>query len=172
MDLRGPAAVRAWRSVDDGVMGGRSTSALVPGLGCAAFAGELRPQEGKGFASVRSPKLDLDLSPFAGLQLLVRGDGRAYELRLRDDPDPGAPDSRAPAYRADLLAPAGVWHHERLPFAAFRAVHRGHPVPGAPPLDLARVSSFSLLLADGRDGPFRLEVAWIGGLSAPDCAPP
>ena len=48
----------------------------------------------------------------------------------------------------------------RLPLAALRPTVRGDALPG-PPLDPARVREIGLLIADKREGAFRLEVDWI-----------
>ena len=73
-----------WRTVLDGVMGGRSTGSFEVEAGRMAFTGVLNTNGG-GFSSVRRPGRDLKLGQPGeqGIHLRVRGDGRKYTLRLR-----------------------------------------------------------------------------------------
>jgi monofunctional biosynthetic peptidoglycan transglycosylase len=152
------AGARAWRSIDDVVMGGLSSSGMVLEDGVAVFRGEVSLENNGGFASVRSEPQDHDLSAFDGVVLRVRGDGKGYRFRLRT--------TRAfdgVSYQAPLEPAAGTWQEVTIPFSAFEPVFRGRRVPDHPPLDPARVQTFGLLIADRQAGPFRLEVEWIRG---------
>jgi monofunctional biosynthetic peptidoglycan transglycosylase len=156
-DFSGPGAVRGWEPVGDRVMGGVSTGRLVaPPGGPGVFEGEVSLAHGGGFASVRSPPGRFDLSGAAALVLEVRGDGRAYKLGLRTDPD-----LDGPSWQAGFRPAPGRWEAIRLPLRAFRAVWRGRPVPGAPPLDPSGVVRFGLVVGDRQAGPLRLEIAAI-----------
>ena len=52
------------------------------------------------------------------------------------------------------------WQTVRVPFSSLKATVHGEPVD-AEPLALDAVESIALYIADGKDGPFRLEVDWI-----------
>ena len=147
-----------WRSINDVVMGGASSSEMVVFDGVAAFRGELSLAGGGGFASVRSDPRDLDLSDFTGLVLRVRGDGKRYKLRLRT-----TASFDGVSYQAPLQPSAGVWQEVAIPFAAFEPVFRGRPVPDHPPLDRSQVKTVGLLISDRQAGPFRIEIEWIRG---------
>lgn len=149
------AETETWPSIDDGVMGGLSASAMVIDDGVASFRGEVSFANNGGFASVRSRPQPRDLSACAGLVLRVRGDGRRYGLRLRTD---AAFDGVS--YQAELQPPAGEWVEVALPFTAFEPVFRGRRVADHPPLDPARVTTFGLIIAR-QEGAFRLDLAWI-----------
>ena len=86
----------------------------------------------------------------------MKGDGKRYKLNLRMD---GAFDSVQ--YQGAFTAPT-TWSEIEVPFTSFVGRFRGRPVSGAPPLDPARILTFGLLIADGQEGPFVLDVAWIG----------
>jgi monofunctional biosynthetic peptidoglycan transglycosylase len=154
------AEAEIWPSIDDGVMGGLSTSAMVIEGGVASFRGEVSFANNGGFASVRSRPQPRDLSALDGLLLRVRGDGRRYGFRLRTD---AAFDGVS--YQAELAPLAGEWVEVALPFTAFEPVYRGRRVADHPPLDPARVTTFGLIIAR-QEGPFRLDLAWIRGLQA------
>ena len=156
-DFADPTHVEAWEWVGDPVMGGVSTGSFVGVAGgVAVFAGTVSLAQGGGFASVRSAPGVFDLSGYEGILLDVRGDGRAYKLSLRTDPW-----FDAVAYQLRFATRPGARDEHRLPFSAFRPTWRGRPVPGAPPVEPARIASFGLVAGDGLAGPFRLEIAAI-----------
>ena len=69
-----------WVTVNDGVMGGRSTGGPSFADGLMTFSG-VTNTNGGGFSSIRSAPVELDLSIYAGLRLNVIGDGRRYTWR-------------------------------------------------------------------------------------------
>jgi hypothetical protein len=74
-----------WQTVNDGVMGGISSSRMAEADGVLSFEGELSLENNGGFASVRR-LVDTDLSQVTGVRLEVRGDQRTYQFRLRQRP--------------------------------------------------------------------------------------
>lgn len=147
----------AWRSINDVVMGGVSSSELrVTAEGVAIFEGIVSLERGGGFASVSSPFAGMDLGNFEGIEVRVRGDGKDYRLRVRtNDGDEGV------AYQASFQTERGIWRTEELPFEAFEARYHGRSVPDAQPLDAGKIVSFGFLIADRQAGPFHLEIDWI-----------
>lgn len=143
-----------WFVVNDGVMGGRSSGFVTVQAGTLRFSGTLVTRGG-GFTSVRARRV-IDLTGAAGLELRVRGDGRQYEVEVDD----GLRGNRGNlSRRAPFVAPA-EWTLVRVPFSALRDTVFGQAV-NAPPIDLARIQGLGLYIADGRDGPFRLDVDFI-----------
>jgi NADH dehydrogenase [ubiquinone] 1 alpha subcomplex assembly factor 1 len=137
------------RVINDDVMGGRSRSTLLRTATGLLFEGEVSLANGGGFASFRAP---LDLPPrAAAVQVACRGDERRYRFVLRT-----AEGSRAAQYQAPFIAPRS---RTTLSFAPgdFVARLRGRLV-AAPPLCLAEVRAFGLLIGDGQSGPFRVEL--------------
>ncbi len=158
LDLRGGPPPHA-RIVNDPVMGGRSTSELKPGDGCAVFTGHVSLQNNGGFASVRFPIDDGALAGAEAVRIRVRGDDRRYELRLR----PGTEFSEV-AYGAAFDPPAGEWATVEMPLDAFEPSWRGRRPPDADPLDPGGVGMVAFMIKDGREGPFRLEIAWVAAV--------
>jgi len=155
-----------WVEINDGVMGGVSSSdfSLLPGLG-AVFSGDVSLDNGGGFASVRSPPVDQDLSGFVSFALRVRGDGRRFKFNARTDSrlDP-------PVYQHAFETTRGAWQEHRLGFAQFIPSFRGRVLSNAPRMNPARIASLGFLIAGQQSGPFRLEIAWIKASgSADDC---
>ena len=162
IDFRFPGQTAHWRAVDDRVMGGVSRSRFEETEeGTAAFRGEVSLENGGGFASVRCDFTPRNLGFWRGLALRVRGDGRAYKLRLRDHVAAGGAD-----YQARFGTVPGAWITVRLPFESFAPTSRGKPVPGAGPLDLASVTTIGLLVSEQQAGCFELELGWIGAYGA------
>ncbi|GAB2656487.1 CIA30 family protein [Arenimonas aestuarii] len=147
-----------WVAVNDGVMGGRSRGGPEVEAGLLRFSGVLSLENNGGFSSVRTVGRDFDFSDAAAVVLRVRGDGRRYQLRL-------ATDARfrgiTVSYGGEFGTEAGQWTVARVPLADLRPSAHGFALQG-PPLDAGRVREIGLLIGDKREGPFRLEVDWIG----------
>jgi len=159
LDFFQPGSMQ-WTIINDGVMGGLSTSNLeLTEEGTGLFAGFVSLENNGGFASTRTEVQDLDLSPHEGVTLRVRGDGRRYQLRFRLD---GSFDGVA--YQAEFDTSPGEWMEIDLLFEEFRPTFRGRVPPGSGPLDPARIQQIGFLIGDKKEGPFKLEIAWVGAL--------
>lgn len=144
-----------WNVVNDGVMGGRSAGFVSVADGILRFTGTLVTQGG-GFTLVRARR-EADLSGLLGLELRVRGSGRSFQVEVDD----GLRTSFGRRVsRRGPFTPTAEWSVVRVPFSSFRSTVFGRPV-NAPAIDLARIESIGLFIADGQDGPFVLEVDWI-----------
>jgi len=145
-----------WRSIDDPVMGGESRSVMQPGpAGTAWFTGTVSLANNGGFAAVHRSLEPGLLSGYDALALRIRGDGRRYSLRLRQDSD-----FDGISYRQDFLTGDGEWETVLLSLSAFEAVFRGRHLPTAGALERSRVNRIGLLIAR-QPGPFRLQLRWI-----------
>lgn len=149
-----------WYVLNDNVMGGRSEGRIEERTDRIVFTGSTNTNGG-GFSSIRTQALELDLADRAGIRLRVKGDGRCYTWRLSTD---ARFQGRPLAYRADFPAPAGKWQSIDLPFSGFVPMFRGRQLDG-PPLDSSRISGMGLMIYDGSDGPFELQLAGIGAYS-------
>ena len=156
-DFESAVSVADWSAIDDTVMGGVSHSRLRHDpAGYAVFEGIVSLEHNGGFASIRSRPMDLGFPGAGSYMLDVRGDGKRFKLNLRtDDAFDGV------NYQAMFAAPAGTWILLRLPLSDFRPTFRGRSVPGAPPLDPARVRQIGLMIADRQAGSFALAVRSI-----------
>lgn len=154
VDFAAPSAADAWSVVNDGVMGGLSSSRFrSSGAKTCVFEGEVSLENGGGFASARREIAAGDLQAADAIHLAFAGDGHSYKLRLRM-----AESSRAPSYEAEFATNAGSWSTQRFPLAALQPMWRGRPVPGAEPLDPSRVCGLGILIGGRQAGPFRLEL--------------
>jgi hypothetical protein len=144
--------------VNDGVMGGRSSSRVeFDPSGFAVFEGDLSLENNGGFASARLPIPARSMRDASHLVLRVRGDGHRYQARLRR-----GRSWDGIAYTAGFDTRAGEWLVVELAIESFQPSFRGFRPRGAGPVDPAEVGQVGLMLTDKQEGPFRLEIEWIG----------
>ncbi len=138
-----PAIAALWGSLDDGVMGGVSTSQVQWQEGLR-FVGKVSTANSGGFASIRTRNIEppLNLGKWQGTVLQVQGDGQRYKWILRDDP---GWDSLAycRSFDTDAALPSSV----RTPFLEMVATRRARTVPDASSLNPARLYSMQLMLS-------------------------
>lgn len=145
-----------WRAINDGVMGGRSSGGPSFEDGRMVFSGEINTNGG-GFSSVRAPLQTGVLSDADGIKLRVKSDGRAYKITLRTNARMGW---REVSFQGEIpKTPIGEWAEVMVPFDALEASVFGRPVRAW--FDRETVQTVGIILADGVDGPFSLEVEWI-----------
>jgi monofunctional biosynthetic peptidoglycan transglycosylase len=143
-----------WAAVNDGVMGGLSTGRMVETETGLRFQGVLSLENNGGFASVRRA-VDQDLSAATGVRIRLRGDGRSYQFRVRQDSG-----FDGVAWRARFVT-TGDWQTVELSLADFEPVYRGRPVPDAGPLSPAKIRQLGFMLADKKPGSFQLDIRSI-----------
>ena len=149
----------AWRSINDGVMGGLSSGGMTQLEEGLRFTGELSLENNGGFSSARS-LVEQDLTGATRVRLEVRGDGREYQFRIRQDSQ-----FDGVAWRA-LFATTDEWQTVEIALDEFNPVFRGRPVAGAGPVVASRIRQIGFLLADKNDGRFELDIRRIEFLGA------
>ena len=140
-----------WFIVNDGVMGGHSDGHVAREAGALVFSGTLVTRDG-GFTATRVDKV-ADLSGTSAVELVVRGDGRTYDLELSD----GVYRRGEMVSRTAPFETTGERQTVRVLFAALDATVFGEPVD-VPTFNPAALTGVGIFIADGHDGPFRLEV--------------
>ncbi len=159
-----PAAAGRWASIDDPVMGGRSRSTAAVQSGALVFSGTLSLENNGGFASVRAraDASQANLNPYTAVRLRVRGDGSTYIFALDSVSDPRL------TYWQRFPTTPGAWLEVTLPLRGFEPQWRGYTPRNAPALDPRGILSYGFYIADKQAGPFRLEVARIEAVRAPE----
>ncbi|NLO07295.1 MAG: CIA30 family protein [candidate division WS1 bacterium] len=160
-DLSDPRAVRNWQNIDDTVMGGHSRSSAKAEDGALIFSGNLSLEGGGGFCSIRSAGPELNLSHREGIAVHIMTDDRAYILSLRNEPG-----RDVVVYQHPLPTHPQQWVTVHALFADFEPTWHGEIIEDAPPLNLSRLQSVGFVISDGREGPFRLQVASIQAFGA------
>jgi len=146
---------REWRIVNDGVMGGISTSSLaLTGEGHGQFSGHVSLANYGGFASMQ---LDTSIQVGAEKQwivLRIKGDGRRYEFRLKGRV------SEAESY-VHPFTTSGAWETIRLPLRDFYPQFRGRKL-NSPNFNFPHIEQLIFLIANKQEEDFALLIDWIG----------
>ncbi|CAL5409001.1 unnamed protein product [Camellia sinensis] len=165
----------AWGALDDVVMGGvsESTFQIDPTGGenggpSGLFKGVVSTANNGGFTSIRTKNFSVpeNLSPYDGLELRIKGDGRRYKLIIRT-----SRDWDTVGYTSSFDTVEGQWQSVRVPFTSLRRVFRARTVSDAPPFDSSSIISLQLMFSkfeyDGKlnptfkEGAFQLPVSSI-----------
>jgi len=144
----------SWRSVNDGVMGGRSAGGMVQSDAGLKFTGRLSLENNGGFSSVRR-SIKQDVSTATGVRVQVRGDGRDYQFRIRQNTG-----FDGVAWSA-VFPSTSEWQQIDIAFDQFSPVFRGRNVPQAGPVVASAIQQIGFLLADKNPGQFELEIRHI-----------
>ena len=147
-----------WVIVNDGVMGGLSKGKVeISEEGIMKFSGNLSLENNGGFSLVESNEIDLNLSNDLGVLLLVKGDGREYQVRFESDATfRGQPVS----FSGTFATKKGEWQQVKVPFSEFKGGWRGRDLPDEK-LNPAVIGRVGIIIADKKQAPFELEVDWI-----------
>jgi NADH dehydrogenase [ubiquinone] 1 alpha subcomplex assembly factor 1 len=151
-----PRLDQRWMIVNDGVMGGLSQSSVFRHENVYRFSGYLSLGNNGGFASTRFLTPKGNLSAFDGIRIRVRGDGRTYRIQLRS-----RRRYNGIAYQADFRTRDDEWTEITVPFTKMIPVWRGRYVRGAKPLDRSSIRQVGFMIADGRAGPFQLDIEQV-----------
>jgi len=148
----------SWFAVNDGVMGGLSQGAVSFASGALVHTGVINTNGG-GFSSVRAGLPEDILVGYTRLHIRLNTFGRQYAVNLGDN------RYRNVSHRALLQASLGdTWQEVFIDFDQTVPTRIGFRVD-AEPFAASAINELSLILADGVDGPFRMEVAWIKACS-------
>ena len=152
-----PAEVRAWQTVNDDVMGGRSRGGSVVEEGQLVFTGSINTNGG-GFSSVRREMKPGALEGMRAFILSIKSDGRAYQLIARTS---ARFRGRYVSYQAAIpMSPEGEWSNVRISLSDFVPSVFGRIVP-ASEISPAEVNEIGFIIADSVDGDFALSVRSI-----------
>ncbi len=148
---------REWLVVNDNVMGGRSLGGLSFAGGSLIFEGEINT-DGGGFSSLRLPLEPEALADHDRIVFRARSDSRRYMVTFDDSLESR---NRRVSHRAPIeFEAAGDWQTVSVSFDDLFPAIFGNPVDDVPfRKDLA--TRLGLMISDGVDGPFRLEIDWI-----------
>ena len=152
---------RNWFIVNDGVMGGLSAGQGAIDDSILGFTGTVITAGG-GFTSVRLA-LDGELAGTDRIRVRLRRDARTYGLTLEDDQ---TINGRRISHRADLPA-TGELDGEgfavvELTYSVLEPTIFGQRV-AAEPFRPDTASEIGIIIADGVDGDFAVEIDWIDG---------
>ena len=145
-----------WRIINDGVMGGISTSIFKVNDGVANFSGNVSPENNGGFASVRANVELENLTGYAGVEIRTRGDGKTYSLRFRTNNN-----FDGISYQAKFKSEEEKWSIVKIPLEKFVPTFRGRTIPNQPVLISEEIKQVGLLIADKQFGEFNIDIDYI-----------
>uniref|UniRef100_A0A8C4UQ70 Complex I intermediate-associated protein 30, mitochondrial n=1 Tax=Falco tinnunculus TaxID=100819 RepID=A0A8C4UQ70_FALTI len=164
-----------------GEIGGKSEVYLKLGRNnqAALLYGNLNtevPRDGEtkysGYCSMRAKPLVgsfarkkyYDWSNFNSLYLRVRGDGRPWMVNIYTDPY--FSHQKDDLYNYFMFTRGGpYWEEIKIPFSKFFLSSRGRVQDDQHPIWLDKISTLGLTIGDKVDGPFQLEIDFIGLLN-------
>ena len=163
-------AAERWRVVNDGVMGGLSFGSLSIDGGVLRFEGEINT-DGGGFSLIETSTLRNGgslrdaLTEAEFLRVRVRAeDGRAYELIAEDDV---ARSSRQIMHFAPIpISTTPGWEELDVSITDLSPRIFGRTVTAEPAFEAGQARSIGIILADGVDGAFVLEIDRIDACTA------
>lgn len=146
-----------WQTVNDGVMGGLSSGGSILDKGVLSFSG-ITNTNGGGFSSVRLQVAPGVMAEANRIKVYMKRDARSYSLTMRTNV---RSFGRRVAFRGPVVEAAiGEWSYGILFFDSLKASIRGQPVPNAI-FDPAEVVELGLIIYDGKDGPFDMQLKRI-----------
>jgi len=146
--------IKPWRVVNDGVMGGISTSTITKNeLGFGKFSGNISLENNGGFASIQLDTLiKLDENQKI-IVLRLKGDGKRYELRLKGK------ISQSESY-VHQFETSGDWETIYLEINKFYPQFRGRKL-NIPNFEFQQIEQIGFLIANKRKEKFELLIDWI-----------
>uniref|UniRef100_A0A1A8F1K4 Complex I intermediate-associated protein 30, mitochondrial n=1 Tax=Nothobranchius korthausae TaxID=1143690 RepID=A0A1A8F1K4_9TELE len=176
-EFRGPESLEGWTVSSDKEIGGQSEVYLKLGRNDTCFLyGTLKsapPRDGEtrysGYCTMRSKqplasfdrKKHFDWSSFNTLHLRIRGDGRPWMINIATENY--FSHQKDDLYNYFLFTRGGpYWQDVKIPFSKFFITHRGRIHDSQHPLWLDKINTIGFTLGDKADGPFQLEIDFIG----------
>ena len=155
-DFDDAEANRRWVVVNDDVMGGQSLGALSSDAGVLLFRGNINT-DGGGFSSLRLPLDPEALVPYERIEFRARPDERTYMVTFDDAV---ASRDRRVSHRAPIeFETPGEWQTVSVSFDDLFPAIFGRPIDDLP-FRKELAARMGVMISDGRDGPFRLEIDW------------
>lgn len=158
VDLGDANEVAGWTTVNDPVMGGRSTSTITFGAGGLVFSGtsRWRTTAVSPRRAVRRTEIGRRAAGATSLRVHAVGDGKTYVLRVGDAGQPWS-------YIQRFATEAGISRIYELPIAGFQPVGtRLDPAPDAPQtLDPSSINQVAVYILDKQQGRFEITISAI-----------
>jgi len=158
VDFSDPDEFARWEVVNDGVMGGLSKGHIEQVDDALSFTGNINTNGG-GFTSLRRSVPEGAMAGARTLRIVYSGDARTYEVTLRSD---ARERGRRIAYRAPITADesSGEWSAATIDLAQLETSLFGQQVD-APTFATQEAHSIGLIIADGIDGAFAMQLKRI-----------
>ena len=153
-----------WRPLNDGVMGGLSEGEVEMQDSSITWQGQTRLENNGGFASLRSPWGQRDLSSLDHIVLTCRGTGGPFKLTMETSERWWMP------YAYASFEPSTEWQDVVIEASDLKwsQAQMGDLASVRPSRDLGQVLRLGLMKYDGTAQPFNLEIQSISLHSTPE----
>ena len=158
VQLKNPTEGLVWYPITDqlrfGDKGSTAFFAIDENKASATFSGELKLNEGAGFASYRTA-VKLDLSQFDEIQIKVQGDGREYKALIKDLAAKNSGQDYS--YQMSFTTLKNKSNHLHLNLKKFTPVYRGRIDLPLPAFNPAEIEELGFQINDKNPGPYKIE---------------
>jgi NADH dehydrogenase [ubiquinone] 1 alpha subcomplex assembly factor 1 len=145
-----------WRVVNDGVMGGLSSSKAFVEDDKIIFSGNVSLENNGGFASLRSPVKDYNFEKYNGIEIKIKGDGKQYSISMKE-----TTYFTGQFYTESFETKPDEWITVKLPFDQFNLYYFGKETNSKKKIPLRNIKEISLLIGDKQEGNFRAEIEYL-----------
>ena len=146
-----------WRIVNDGVMGGLSSSkAIVNDDNKIIFSGNVSLENNGGFASLRSAVKDYNFENFSGIEIKIKGDGKRYSISMKE-----TSYFSGYFYTCSFETKKNDSAVLQIPFDRFKLNYFGKDTNSSKKVPLSKIKEVSLLIGDKQEGTFEAEIDYI-----------
>lgn len=145
-----------WRIVNDGVMGGLSSSKAIVKDDKIIFSGNVSLENNGGFASLRSPIKDYNFEMFSGIEIKIKGDGKRYSISMKE-----TTYFNGCFYTTSFETKKDEWIVVQIPFDQFKLFYFGRETNSNKKIPLNNIKEISVLIGDKQAGSFNAEFDYI-----------
>lgn len=145
-----------WRVVNDGVMGGLSSSKANVKEDIIIFSGNVSLENNGGFASLRSPVKDYNFEEYSGIELKIKGDGKRFSLSMKE-----TTCFSGYFYTSTFETKKDEWITIKIPFNQFKLYYFGRETKSNKKIPLNNIKEISLLIGDKQEGYFKTQIDYI-----------
>ncbi|MFK7846510.1 MAG: CIA30 family protein [Rhodothermales bacterium] len=153
-DFAKDADLSNWRVVNDGVMGGRSSSTFeLNSAGHGVFSGTVSLENNGGFSSVQYRFNRMQVAENRKVKIRLKGDGKQYQFRVKSD-------ARTYYSYMTVFETSGAWETIELSLADMYPAFRGRML-NQPNFSDDAIEELRFLIGNKKAEDFRLEIDQI-----------
>jgi len=157
IDFGKTSGVQDWMIVNDGVMGGLSRSTVVFTNNSVLFKGIISLKNNGGFAMIRSPKGEFNLSQYSSIRIKFRSRGGKFSIRLAT-----SELYYKPNYKHMFRSVSEDWEIIELSLSDFNEYTLGRLTASDISKEkMDKIIRIGIILNDKKEGPFEIEVDYI-----------
>lgn len=150
-DFSSKSKISSWRVLNDGVMGGLSSSTFkVNDDGNGIFEGKVSTANNGGFASVRYSPSKIEVNEAKVIKIRLKGDSKAYQFRIKD---------KSSSYYSYITTfkTSGEWETIEINLSDLYPSFRGRKLDKSN-FNASSFEELSFLIGNKKNEPFKLEL--------------